>query len=363
MSRNNSIDIAKGLGILLVVLGHNWIIDHDHGLIFQLIFSFHMPLFFLLGGVFLSTAGGLPEFIRNKADTLLKPYLVVLALFGIYQIVIGFTTPGKYYAGMLYGVGSTIAWAPLWFLTSLFVTLIFARLLVPALTRIGRAPASLLVAVLALFLLGAWSIGQFTSLDSNVHPLLGLMFGPDKQIRGLPFNLDLLPLSAAFLLTGYLLREQIRNPVFKPAHLLVALLLLVGLNLLFRYETDLNLRQYGHWLITPVRALSGIYVVISLSVLINDRWRLAALPLAYLGRISLFILIFHGYVEWNLIGKLTGRLHLGAYPQALLGLVAAIVLPAMLFEITRRTPLALFMLPLNKRPRPAIGMAEGQPVK
>jgi fucose 4-O-acetylase-like acetyltransferase len=49
--RNNTIDIARGAGIILVVLGHNWIITHNHGELYRIIFSFHMPLFFFLSGV------------------------------------------------------------------------------------------------------------------------------------------------------------------------------------------------------------------------------------------------------------------------------------------------------------------------
>ena len=41
------LDIAKGIGILLVILGHCLNINQRS---FHLIFTFHMPLFFLLSG-------------------------------------------------------------------------------------------------------------------------------------------------------------------------------------------------------------------------------------------------------------------------------------------------------------------------
>jgi fucose 4-O-acetylase-like acetyltransferase len=50
-SRLEHIDVAKGIGIILVVLGHNWIIRTEKGELFRIIFSFHMPLFFFLSGV------------------------------------------------------------------------------------------------------------------------------------------------------------------------------------------------------------------------------------------------------------------------------------------------------------------------
>lgn len=45
--RNQIIDISKGLGIFLVVWGH--VINNQANIY---IFSFHMPLFFFLSGLF-----------------------------------------------------------------------------------------------------------------------------------------------------------------------------------------------------------------------------------------------------------------------------------------------------------------------
>jgi fucose 4-O-acetylase-like acetyltransferase len=351
MARNNGIDIAKGLGILLVVLGHNWIVSHSPGLPIQLIFSFHMPLFFVLGGVFLNPSTGSREFIRSKADALLKPYFAVLLLLGIYQIGVGVTTPGKYFPGVLYGVGSTIEWAPLWFLPCLFVTLIVARLLANIVARAPRPQVALTVALIALFVIGAWSSTAFVNIDSAVSPALIWCFGPNKLIHGLPFSLDLVPVSTAFLLCGYLLRQHIRNPVFRPLAVLCAAAMFFGLNLAFRYFTDLNLRIYGNGLITPLRALSGIYLVVALAAFIDSRSAALTRLLAYLGRLSLLILIFHGYVQWSLMPKLAAHLSIGDYPRAMLGLLAAVAIPVVIYECARRIPPLAFVLLPAKRPQ------------
>ena len=47
--RLDNLDVAKGIGILLVIFGHcqlGWI-----GSVHSLIYSFHMPLFFFISGV------------------------------------------------------------------------------------------------------------------------------------------------------------------------------------------------------------------------------------------------------------------------------------------------------------------------
>ena len=49
MARDSSIDIAKGVGIILVVFGHDTLCP---SIIRNVIFSFHMPLFFILSGYF-----------------------------------------------------------------------------------------------------------------------------------------------------------------------------------------------------------------------------------------------------------------------------------------------------------------------
>lgn len=47
MQRNSVIDIAKGIGIILVILGH--LVSYED-YISSYIFSFHMPLFFFITG-------------------------------------------------------------------------------------------------------------------------------------------------------------------------------------------------------------------------------------------------------------------------------------------------------------------------
>lgn len=45
--RIEEIDVAKGLGIIMTILGHN--LDNEY--INTFIYSFHMPLFFVLTGL------------------------------------------------------------------------------------------------------------------------------------------------------------------------------------------------------------------------------------------------------------------------------------------------------------------------
>ena len=80
MQRDKSVDIAKGIGIILVVWGHtfgccpilNWIL------------LFHMALFFLLSGCFINPNDSYRVFFYKKWRTLLVPlisfYLICLSI-------------------------------------------------------------------------------------------------------------------------------------------------------------------------------------------------------------------------------------------------------------------------------------------
>ena len=50
MERDNRIDIAKGIGILLMVIGHSNMFLLYASLPIILIYAFHMPLFVFLSG-------------------------------------------------------------------------------------------------------------------------------------------------------------------------------------------------------------------------------------------------------------------------------------------------------------------------
>ena len=78
-NRDITFDILKGLGILLMLCGHYWPNSHwAH----QVIYSFHMPLFFLVAGYFskpvMEEGAGLA--IKKNAKRLLLPFVVTQLL-------------------------------------------------------------------------------------------------------------------------------------------------------------------------------------------------------------------------------------------------------------------------------------------
>jgi polysaccharide biosynthesis protein PslL len=69
------IDVLRGLGILLVVIGHCFT-----GVVHSIIYTFHMPLFFVLGGLLYRPSSDYRGFFQHKAIHLLIPYIAFFCL-------------------------------------------------------------------------------------------------------------------------------------------------------------------------------------------------------------------------------------------------------------------------------------------
>src|SRR5215213_9781223 len=134
------LDIAKGIGILLVVLGHN---DFEviSPFVQRMIYSFHMPLFFFLSGYFINASLPFWDFFKKRFNALMKPYFFTIFL--IYFTSVSFEKMGFNMAitrtvKSLYGSGYYLDWVQLWFLPQLFVVSLYAFLFYAVLTRVDN---------------------------------------------------------------------------------------------------------------------------------------------------------------------------------------------------------------------------------
>ena len=84
MERSKWIDVYKGIGIILVVSGHIF-----NGLIRDLIFLFHMPLFFFISG-YLFKSKNYFNYFTKKSLSLLLPYVSFLIVFSTLSFFIDF---------------------------------------------------------------------------------------------------------------------------------------------------------------------------------------------------------------------------------------------------------------------------------
>ena len=78
------IDVAKGLGMLLVVIGH----CNPPGWITAGIFAFHMPLFFVLSGFTYRWKDDFTAHLKKDFQRLIVPYLVTVCAVGVSLLII-----------------------------------------------------------------------------------------------------------------------------------------------------------------------------------------------------------------------------------------------------------------------------------
>lgn len=117
-SRIKYIDTVKGIGILLVVIGHHLRIVS----VFDWIYSFHMPLFFIVSGyVYVPKDNDFKDFVRRKARTLLWPYFTFSIISILWSLFVKYVLHGEVdlFNNVVLSL-STYGNGPIWFLTSLF---------------------------------------------------------------------------------------------------------------------------------------------------------------------------------------------------------------------------------------------------
>lgn len=141
------IDVLKGIGILLVILGHLKV-PHD---LSKFIFSFHMPLFFFISGFVFKSKKNWP-FTLDKFKRIMIPYYIFsTATFLLYYISNtgnSSLTIKDFIVGTLLGISNDfyLAWnVVLWFLPSLF----FINVLFNSLYNISKS--TLYVCALTIF--------------------------------------------------------------------------------------------------------------------------------------------------------------------------------------------------------------------
>jgi fucose 4-O-acetylase-like acetyltransferase len=345
--RNATIDIARGIGIVLVVLGHNWLVLEDKGELFRVIYSFHLPLFFFLSGVFLKDAAPLGPFALSRADTLLKPYFVVLVILGVVEMLVPQTSPLAgtrplaYLSGVFYATTPTIAWAPLWFLPHLFIASVVSMAILRTSKTLSHPTVWLILVTSALLAAGIAWMDRFWQIDTGRLHFMGL-----DKLPGLPWSLDLTFISTACMLAGFLLRKAVTTMRFSPVGFLASILAFALLHVCFDETIDLNLRAFGNPLVCTLQAALGIYIVLGAAALLQ---RYAALrrSLSYIGSASLFILLFH-YVAQGRTFLVLSHISDNSYLPGAASLVAGVLLPLVILELVRRQRYAaVLLLPLR----------------
>jgi len=167
------IDMAKGIGILLVVFGHSSFPTPE---VNQWISSFHMPLFFLLSGILLAHTNAhekeMSTLIKKKARSILIPYFSFSILSILFTAILDIASFGAYLPNALMQTIVFYGISVLWFLPALFfgeVIFLFVRKHCnPAIT----AFVSALICLLAVFIVNTYHYHYLIDFNSRLS-LLG----------------------------------------------------------------------------------------------------------------------------------------------------------------------------------------------
>lgn len=274
------LDIAKGVAIFLVVLGHTQIPTWTK----DIFYPFHLPLFFLVSGYLLNTKANIWSFTKGRIYRLIIPYVSVSLLFYLLWIMKQqvekdvSVTWSESLTGIAYGTGETlIVNAPLWFLACLFVTEILFLFVIKL---IGKK--HLVLQLIAFLLIGV--AGFFIS-----------------KVVHLPWSIDIALASLLFLFVGHRLKEwglfvTKSLPNYTTVIAFVAYALLSYVN----GTVDMNYRIYGDSiLLFYLNGLTGSIFLLQVAGMILSINSFAKTFMLF-GEHSINILMFHFGVFFGL---------------------------------------------------------------
>ncbi len=282
------IDYAKGISIILTILGHTVGAGFWGSTVRGLIFSFHMPLFFILSITTYKCSTDMNQYITNikkAAKHLLIPALVT---FGILILVdcIGDPsriTSGKFWNGKLmtlifasgvdvnFNNGRVVAIGIPWFFFALF----FGRAIFDFLNVSLQDDRKLLTA-------------------STITGMFGILWGARVWM---PFSLDIALAIMPFFYFGKVLKTldlKKHLPVLILSSLVIWLFTLYLAFPDYKRWTYLELavRRYTLFPISYITAIAGTLFIAGISIL-ACRVPLLAKPVLYIGKNSLYVLCVH----------------------------------------------------------------------
>lgn len=277
-SRLEYIDIAKGLLITLVVVGHAWraVYNNDmlhntelYHLVDTWIYSFHMPAFFFLSGLFAMQSAQRPvnTFIAVKLRKIVYPYLLWSVAQSALQLLLSGSTTSKITIVDII----TIPLVPVmqfWFLYALF----FIFLIFILLRQVTTSPLMFLGTGVALFFMirmgYAPAYPPVTYLANNfIYFAAGIVF-------------------SVFIPSIFCkLTSHVRS-------LILVLIITLFLACIIPWTAGKSVSPINLWLV-PLFALPGIGLTLLAALLLQIKSILLAEAFAMLGRRSLEIFVAH----------------------------------------------------------------------
>lgn len=279
-NRVKYIDIARGIAMLCIVLGHL-----GNSQINRFVFTFHVPIFFFITGYFTNDKLKIMDFIKDKAKTLLVPYvctcIVIIFLSGLEYFLFYGVDAAKnamlnWTYASVYGAGDTYtdpfyikAIGAIWFLLATFWGSIFLRYI------LNLKTGTRILVVLLLFYAGYWS----------------------RKLFWFPLSIQAGFCATLFMYLGHLLQD-IKEILKKLTIEAKAVLSILALAVWFSFIKDFQSFwlvhcDIGRGIIDIIGCICGCYIVMLVSKYIEKHVFYIANGLSFLGKYSLFMLCIH----------------------------------------------------------------------
>lgn len=290
------VDIARGLAMICIVLGHL-----GEAQINRVVFTFHVPIFFLISGYFFREGADLKSLLKRQTQTLIAPYwLTCLAIIGLSMVFCEIFTPEisskktamDWVFASLYGAGNSYKEpfyikqiGAIWFLLATFWAVLSMKLVLSL--RKNMQP----LAVLFFFGLGWLSAKWFwfpASIQAGwcalLYVYIGYLCRKVKVEEVFPREIRIFGTVCAFVVWFCFIRD------FQSFYLVRC--------------------DVGRGAVDIFGSLCACYCVIKISQFIEKHARRLSNALAYMGRYSIIILCAH-IVEldlfpwWRLVNLFT----------------------------------------------------------
>jgi fucose 4-O-acetylase-like acetyltransferase len=286
--RINFLDFIKGIAITCVIIGHS---GEETSLQNIFIFSFHMPIFFIISGFLFADGNSIKlsfgEIAYKRFRSLILPYLITGLICFLVEIFIYLYNSTDYsytiflYGGknflqsLCYGAGKEVILLDTvfmsvgiaWFLPSLFSAIIIFYFFLKLFEKYSIVIQSIIIILLTY---------------------AGSMIG---QYIYLPWSIDISLVSQIFVFSGYLMGKYKIFEKKTPIWLFIAAASIWLLDL-YMGGISMNERVYNYPAVSTIGAIAASYLLMKSSYFLSNSTSIYYKSISYIGRQSLVILCF-----------------------------------------------------------------------
>lgn len=274
------VDVAKGIGMICVILSHVEEENFSNPYLKMPLYTFHMPLFFFLSGYLFSMKSSFKEFLVKKCQRILVPYFTLGGILILFDIYWHGRNPfheswfnKKYAMSDLMQFLTQKRYLTLWFIACLFWLSILFYVLVRFVEKeVVRAVIVIVLTIAAMFY---YRFGG-TSLYWNI----------DVCFTALPF------FYVGFLcrktdIINKVLLESNRKILWFIGFVAIDVLCAIGNQMLTGEFLEMFWNHYAFPPFTYLGAFAGIFAVILLANVCN------CFPLRYIGANTMLFYAWH----------------------------------------------------------------------